>query len=53
MKVYLVGGAIRDELLDLAVSDRDWVVVGTTPEAMSAEGFRPVEGIPGVPASGD
>jgi tRNA nucleotidyltransferase (CCA-adding enzyme) len=42
MKAYVVGGAVRDELLGLPVSDRDWVVVGTTPEQMAAEGFRPV-----------
>lgn len=42
METYLVGGAIRDELLNLPVIDRDWVVVGATPEAMLAEGFRPV-----------
>ena len=42
MKRYIVGGAVRDALLGLPVSDRDWVVVGTTPEAMTAAGFRPV-----------
>jgi len=42
MKSYVVGGAVRDELLGLPVSDRDWVVVGATPEQMSAAGFRPV-----------
>lgn len=42
MQRYLVGGALRDELLGLTVSDRDWVVVGTTPEAMTAAGYRPV-----------
>lgn len=39
---YLVGGALRDEWLGLPVADRDWVVVGTTPEAMAAAGFKPV-----------
>lgn len=39
---YLVGGALRDELLGLPVTDRDWVVVGTTPEAMADSGFKPV-----------
>lgn len=39
---YLVGGAVRDALLGLSVSERDWVVVGTTPEAMQAAGFRAV-----------
>jgi tRNA nucleotidyltransferase (CCA-adding enzyme) len=42
MKTYLVGGAVRDELLGLAVGERDWVVVGATPEAMSEQGYRPV-----------
>jgi len=42
MKTYCVGGAIRDELLGLPVKDRDWVVVGATPEALLAQGYRPV-----------
>lgn len=42
MKTYLVGGAVRDRLLGRPQGDRDWVVVGTTPEAMLAAGFRPV-----------
>lgn len=42
MKIYCVGGAIRDELLGLPVKDRDWVVVGATPEALLAEGYKPV-----------
>jgi tRNA nucleotidyltransferase (CCA-adding enzyme) len=42
MEVYLVGGAIRDELLGLPVRERDWVVVGATPEEMRQRGFRPV-----------
>lgn len=42
MKVYLVGGAVRDELLGLPVSDRDYVVVGSTPETMLAQGFQQV-----------
>ncbi len=42
MKTYLVGGAVRDALLDLPVKERDWVVVGATPEEMVARGFRPV-----------
>ena len=42
MKVYLVGGAVRDLLLGLEPEERDWVVVGATPEGMSARGFRPV-----------
>jgi tRNA nucleotidyltransferase (CCA-adding enzyme) len=40
--VYLVGGAVRDRLLGLPVGDRDFVVVGATPDAMVAAGFRPV-----------
>ena len=40
--MYLVGGAVRDYLLGRAVTERDWVVVGATPEAMAAQGFRPV-----------
>jgi len=42
MKTYLVGGAVRDKLLGLPVIDRDWVVVGETPETMLAAGFKPV-----------
>lgn len=42
MRAYVVGGAVRDTLLGLPVKDRDWVVVGETPESMLARGFRPV-----------
>jgi tRNA nucleotidyltransferase (CCA-adding enzyme) len=42
MQTYLVGGAVRDALLGLAVKDRDWVVVGASPELMTAQGFEPV-----------
>ncbi len=42
MRTYLVGGAVRDRLLDLPVGERDWVVVGATPEEMAAQGYRPV-----------
>ena len=42
MKTYLVGGAVRDRLLGRDVTDRDFVVVGTTPEAMLAAGYHPV-----------
>src|SRR5699024_2440211 len=42
MEIYLVGGAIRDELLGLPVHERDWVVVGSTPDEMIRRGFRPV-----------
>lgn len=41
-KTYCVGGAVRDALLALPVHDRDWVVVGSTPEDMVAQGFLPV-----------
>jgi tRNA nucleotidyltransferase (CCA-adding enzyme) len=40
--VYLVGGAVRDELLGLQPKERDWVVVGSTPEALTARGYRQV-----------
>ena len=39
MKTYVVGGAVRDELLRLPVKDRDWVVVGATPGEMLAQGY--------------
>lgn len=42
MQTYLVGGAVRDRLLGLDVTERDWVVVGATPDRMTAAGFRPV-----------
>ena len=42
MQIYLVGGAVRDELLGLSVKDRDYVVVGSTPEQMEAAGYKPV-----------
>ena len=42
MNIYVVGGAIRDELLGVPVQDRDYVVVGATPEQMVAQGYRPV-----------
>ena len=42
MKTYLVGGAVRDTLLGLPVKDRDWVVVGATPRALTDQGFIPV-----------
>ncbi|MBS0381565.1 MAG: multifunctional CCA addition/repair protein [Proteobacteria bacterium] len=41
-RIYLVGGAVRDQLLGRTHGDRDFVVVGATPEAMLAEGFKPV-----------
>lgn len=42
MNIFLVGGAVRDELLGKPVKERDWVVVGTTPEDMIKQGFQPV-----------
>jgi tRNA nucleotidyltransferase (CCA-adding enzyme) len=42
MKTYLVGGAVRDRLLDYPVKERDWLVIGETPESMLAKGFRAV-----------
>ncbi|MDO5693782.1 MAG: multifunctional CCA addition/repair protein [Pseudomonadota bacterium] len=42
MRIYMVGGAVRDRLLGLPVQDRDWVVVGATPEQMVAQGYLPV-----------
>jgi tRNA nucleotidyltransferase (CCA-adding enzyme) len=43
VKIYLVGGAVRDELLGLPVAERDWVVVGATPQRMLELGYRPVD----------
>lgn len=42
MEIYLVGGAVRDSLLERPVEERDWVVIGETPESMLRQGFRPV-----------
>lgn len=42
MKIYTVGGAVRDELLKIPVTDRDYVVVGSTPHQMIEAGYRPV-----------
>jgi tRNA nucleotidyltransferase (CCA-adding enzyme) len=42
MQMYMVGGAVRDALLGLPVNDRDWVVVGASPESMILSGFLPV-----------
>lgn len=44
LDIYIVGGAVRDALLGLPAGDRDWVVVGATPEQMSSRGFIPVGG---------
>lgn len=40
--VYLVGGAVRDELLGLSVKDKDWVVIGSSPEIMLSQGYQQV-----------
>jgi tRNA nucleotidyltransferase (CCA-adding enzyme) len=42
MQIFLVGGAVRDALLGLKVADRDWVVVGSTPEELTRLGYLPV-----------
>lgn len=42
MQIYLVGGAVRDSLLDYPSTENDWVVVGATPEQMTNQGFKPV-----------
>lgn len=42
MQLFVVGGAVRDRLLGEPVHDRDWVAVGATPQALLAEGYRPV-----------
>ena len=42
MQIYLVGGAVRDELLGLPARERDWVVVGARPEELLAQGFKAV-----------
>ena len=41
-QTYLVGGAVRDRLLGLPVQDRDWVVVGASPQALLDAGYQPV-----------
>jgi tRNA nucleotidyltransferase (CCA-adding enzyme) len=54
MRIYAVGGCVRDQLLGAPVADRDWVVVGATPGEMLAAGFRPVgRDFPGLPAPAD
>ncbi len=42
MQVYLVGGAVRDQLLGHPYHEKDYVVVGATPEQLLAQGFQPV-----------
>ena len=42
MKIYKVGGAVRDSLLGVKAKDNDWVVVGSSPEEMLADGYKPI-----------
>ena len=42
MKIYKVGGAVRDSLMGVKSSDNDWVVVGSSPEEMVSNGFKPI-----------
>ncbi|MGZ8955903.1 MAG: multifunctional CCA addition/repair protein [Methylovulum sp.] len=42
MEIYLVGGAVRDKLLNNPIKENDWLVIGETPESMVKQGFRPV-----------
>ena len=42
MKIFQVGGSTRDEILGVEANDKDWVVVGSSPEKMIAEGFKPI-----------
>jgi tRNA nucleotidyltransferase (CCA-adding enzyme) len=42
VKIFLVGGAVRDQMLGRTVTERDWVVTGATPAQMTEQGFRPV-----------
>ena len=42
MKIYKVGGAVRDSLLEVEASDNDWVVVESSPEEMITNGFKPI-----------
>lgn len=42
VNIYLVGGAVRDQMLGRTVTEKDWVVTGATPEQMTQQGFRPV-----------
>ena len=42
MKIYEVGGVVRDALLKKEAKDKDWVVVGSSPEEMTSQGFKPI-----------
>ena len=52
MKIYLVGGAVRDALLGLPIKDKDWVVVGTTPQEMLDAGYQQASANPGRVCAG-
>ena len=41
MKIYLVGGAVRDKILGIPIKDRDYLVVGSTPKEMVGLGYKP------------
>jgi tRNA nucleotidyltransferase (CCA-adding enzyme) len=52
MQLYVVGGAVRDRLLGLPESDRDWVAVGATPEEMLTQGYKAVgKDFPALPCT--
>ena len=42
MKIYKVGGAVRDSFLGVRADDNDWVVIGSSPEEMVAQGYKPI-----------
>ena len=42
MKIYKVGGAVRDSLMAVKPSDTDWVVIGSSPEEMISKGYKPI-----------
>ena len=42
MKIFQVGGSVRDAVMGVEANDKDWVVVGSSPEKMIAEGFKPI-----------
>ena len=42
MKIYKVGGAVRDSIMGVQFSDNDWVVVGSSPEEMISKGYKPI-----------
>ena len=42
MQIFLVGGAVRNQLLNIPITDKDWVVVGSTPDELKKLGYKPV-----------